>query len=537
MAKVKGRLKRLGLLLVLLLVVGFAWNGTGLAVAEDNALPDQIILSWTADPQTTQTVAWRVYSTVTSGKVQYMKEGVKTADFSGAQEKEAVCSELYEGYNHFEVEIDSLEPYTTYAYRVGTDGCWSGPASFTTAGSTDHFSFMYMGDIHIGYNEFSSSVWRQLLDQARTNYPELKFALQSGDLVDETENLEYWENFFSTAAGVFDFLPLMPALGNHEDLNPDMYFKSFALPPNGPEGLKEQHYSFDYGNAHFVVLDSNQMGSEGADYEAGIAWLENDLQYSSKEWKFVMFHHPPYGVDPRDEVKANMIKENWIPVMERNGVDIIFVGHQHMYMRTYPIYEGLIQEKPTEGITYVMGNAGNKVYLNPDEHGYIAKVFDGPDSTSYTAVDIDGDVLTMTTRGVDGTVKDEYKISKSNDMDSRVGVSGVKLLDSSFQEISSVTTQENCRLQVHLNNYTSKAQTAIAIIQLRSGNDAVVQCGGESLGIVSLQTDVPSAGADVYADFKLPDIPARSKVYVDVYVLDEANVPISAPYQQFSFSI
>ena len=281
------------------------------------------------------------------------------------------------------------------------------------------------------------------------------------------------------------------------------------------------------------------MGNQGPDYEARIIWLENDLQNSCKDWKFAMFHHPPYGVTSYGEKEAKMIQETWVPVLERNGVDMVFVGHQHMYMRTYPIYENLVKEKPTEGITYVIGNASNKTYINPEEHDYIARVFEGSESTSYTIINIEGDLLTMTTRGINGNVIDEYRINKgSSDMDARVTVNSVKLLNSSYQEIVSVPAKGYCRLQAHLNNYTSKSQTATAVIQLRSGNDAAVDCGGESLGIVSLQSDVPVTGTDIYADFKIPEkVSAGSNVYVDVYVLDEADVPICEPYQQFSFQI
>ena len=600
MAKGKGRLKWLGLLLALMLVVGFTWNGQGLAAEDTNqpeqivssgtdalqtdetaiqqvydttsanseevedhdlqtdqtvvqqaynaaassemvgvfnlqSQPDQITLSWTADPRTTQTIAWRVYSTITGGEIQYLKQSEENADFSGAQEKDAVGSELSEGYRHFEVELDNLQPATTYVYRVSTDNCWSEPGTFTTAADTDKFSFMYMGDTHIGYDANSSTVWKGLLDNALTNYPELKFVIQSGDLVDKTENLSYWEEFFNTAAGVFDRIPLLPALGNHEVENPDMYLKSFALPQNGPEGLKERHYSFDYGNAHFAVLDSNLMGSEGQLSEAGIAWLESDLQNSEKDWKFVMFHHPPYGVDSRDPGQANMIKEKWVPVMERNSVDIVFVGHQHMYMRTYPLRAGQIQEKPTEGITYVLGNAGNKTYLNPEEHDYIAKVLEGPEATGYTVINIDGDVLSITTRGLDGKIMDSFKINKGRELDSRVAVDSVKLVDSSYQEISSVSGTGTCHLKAHINNYTSKAQTADILFQVRSGSGATAECGGVARGIVSLQSEIPAAGADVYADLKLAAV-SPGQAYADVYVLNEAGVPIDVPFE-YSFNI
>lgn len=527
MVKGKGRL---GVLLALALTAVFILTLQGPA-AEGSALPDQITLSWTADPQTTQTVAWRL-SGAAAGKVQYMKASEFKEDFSGALEKEAVCSELYSGYNHFEAVLDNLQPGVTYVYRVGAEGCWSGQGAFTTAAPTGSFSFMYMGDVQKGFSQ-----WGQLLQQACVQYPELKFAMLGGDLVDTADNTDEWSDFFGAAAGVFGRIPLMPALGNHEYESPALYFKQFALPQNGPAGYEEHHYSFDYGNAHFVVLDSNLMGSEGSAYEAGIAWLESDLQNSGKKWKFAMFHHPPYTVnsgDAGDTGRAAAMREKWLPVMERNGVDMVFVGHQHMYMRTYPMYEGQVKEKAAEGITYVMGVAGEKFYVNPEDHDYIASLTEK--KKCYTVININGGVLTMTTRDADGNVLDQYKFNKEMDMEGSVTVSSVKVLDSSYQEISSVTARGHYRLQAHLNNNTSSPQSAVAVLQVRGGSGAAADGGGEPLGIASVKADVPASGMDVYADFTLPDMPA-GRAYVDVLVWDEAGAPIDVPCQNCSFDI
>jgi len=564
MATIRHRLKWMGLLLVFMLLAGTVCIGQGLAedTAETSGIqeeqtveqevydstatvcssiyqaagePDQIILSWTGDPQTTRTIAWRTGSSITGGMVQYMNESEKTDDFSGALEKSAVCSEVYAEYNHFEAELDDLVPDTTYVYRVGSENGWSEAKTFTTAADTDQFSFMYMGDLHIGYDEDSSDVWGQLLENALTNCPDLKFALQGGDLVDETTDYGQWEEFFNTADGVFDSIPFMPAIGNHEDEDTSIYLRSFALPQNGPEGLKEYHYSFDYGNAHFVVLDSNLMGSEDDISEAGMSWLDSDLQSSDKTWKFVMLHHPPYGVDSRDTTLCDIIKASWAPIMESNGVDMAFVGHQHLYMRTYPICDEEIQEKPSQGITYLMGNAGNKTYLQAETYDYITVVEKGSASTGYTAINIDGDVLTMTTRNLDGDIMDEFKINKSVDMESVVAVDSVKLVDSFYDEINSVSGTGYCHLKAHINNHTSQAQTADMIFQVRCGSGAAEECGGESLGIVSLQSEIPAAGAEVYADINLTDV-EPGQAYADVYVLDEAGAPMDVPFE-YSFNI
>lgn len=497
--------------------------------------PDQIILTWTADPQTTQTVSWRVYG-VAGSKIQYLPQSGSTDDFSSAQEKDIAGSQLYGGFNHFVAELDNLQPGTTYVYRVGKDSGWSEPATFTTAAATNNFSFMFMGDVHSGYYDTSAGIWQQLLAQACSAYPDIKFALQAGDIVDNSEDTGDWSQLFTAAAGVFDHIPLMPAEGNHDSGDADLFNKYFALPQNGPVGYEGHNYSFDYGNAHFVVLDSSLMGCDGDAYQAGITWLENDLQQSNKKWKFVMFHVPAYTINigDNDAAASDIIRQYWVPVLERNGVDMVFVGHQHMYMRTYPIYQGQVQDRPTGGITYLMGNAGNKFYINPKQHDYVAKVLSNV--TCYTYIKIEGDVLTMITRDVDGNVLDEYKVDKGSSMDASVSVSGVKLLNSSYQEITSVPVQGAFRLQVHLNNNTGKQQTTVAVLQVRGSDGAAANCGGKPLGIASLKTDVPVVGVDIYADFNLSGLPA-GKAYVDVYVFDESNVPIDIPYQKFSFDI
>ncbi|WHH57763.1 metallophosphoesterase family protein [Petroclostridium sp. X23] len=537
MEKKKGLLKSLRAIsfVTLIAVIAFAVQA---AAADDTSGPDHVVLSWTGDPRTTQTVAWRDGSGVTEAKVQYIEQSKVTDGFAGAAEKAAVCSELYTGYSHFEATLEGLQPGAAYNYRVGTDGSWSETASFTTqASGIERFSFMDMGDIQEGGD---TGPWKKLLQEALANDPDIRFSLVNGDQIDNPNDITQWNKFYEAAERVFDRIPMMTALGNHEYANKDMYCKAMALPQNGPDGYKEQFYSFDYANAHFVVLDSNVMG-DGEQCKSEIEWLENDLKNSTKKWKFAIFHHPPYCVNSGnsgDDVKAEMMRESWVPVLEENGVDMVFVGHQHMYMRTFPIKAGEVQEKQTDGITYVMVNSSDKYYVNPETHDYIKKVFYGADegTNNYTVINIDGNVLTMTTRDTDGNVKDMYKINKSKGMDSSVAVTGVKLLDSSFNQIETVSAGGSFRLQAHMDNYTGKPQTVTAVMQVRGGDGAAAVSGGVPLGIVSMRADVAVEGADVYADFALSDTPSGT-AYVDVFILDDDNVPVDMPYQKFSFQI
>ena len=70
------------------------------------------------------------------------------------------------------------------------------------------------------------------------------------------------------------------------------------MPQNGPEGLKGQVYSYDYGPVHFVVLDSQEeeQKKHGDILKIQQTWLEADLAASKAKWKIVFFHKPPYPV-------------------------------------------------------------------------------------------------------------------------------------------------------------------------------------------------------------------------------------------------
>ena len=81
----------------------------------------------------------------------------------------------------------------------------------------------------------------------------------TGDLVDRGNERTNWDHFFLRAESIFDRVPVMPAVGNHEylDQGPRLYNSFFRLPSNGPDGVTPGLvYHFQYGGAFFAVLDS-----------------------------------------------------------------------------------------------------------------------------------------------------------------------------------------------------------------------------------------------------------------------------------------
>lgn len=381
---------------LLLLIFPFSSILSSTALGEGYIKPEQIILTWTADPTTSQTITW-LMPDILPAQVQYAMADGFNGNFNSASIIQVQGTAFDNTYYRYQADISGLASDTTYFYRVGSEGNWSDTLSFTTAADTENFSFLYMGDIQSGYVE-----WGNMLDMIHQSYPQIKFSLMGGDLTDNGYDANEWGQFLDTAAGVFSKIPLMPTLGNHDG---EMYRKFFALPSNGPNGLQKEFYSLDYGNAHFVVLNSSNNTSAAVKQ-----WLQEDLQSTTKKWKFAVFHHPAYQAFNDNKTIDDSIRTNWIPILEQNNVDMVFVGHQHEYMRTHPIYQGEVQnDAAAYGIVYVMGNAGSKTYAGGGNFSYIAKEQTG---SNYQVISIDGNVMTMTAKKANGELIESYTINK-----------------------------------------------------------------------------------------------------------------------------
>ncbi len=403
--KFKSYSRRMALFLVIFLLiftlstVASSHTVTANSIIE---LPDQITLSWTDTPFTTQTIAWRSGEDTSSEYVQYLPATSYNDSFTDALKVPAVKTGLYPGYSHCEATLSQLLPDSEYIYRIGWEGAWSKPASFTTAACTDKFTFLYLGDVQKGYED-----WGGMLKSIVTENPDLRFALLGGDLVNDGNSSDEWEQFFAAASPIFKQIPLLPAPGNHDDT--PLFWNFFALPENGPEGFKEEFYSFDYGNCHIAVLNSNKMGASKPYYNTLKNWLQEDFDNSNQRWKFLMFHYPPYPV-VYDGHSYNL-EANWVPLFEQCGVDIVFVGHQHVYMRTKPLRDSQIQADG-EGIVYIMGNSGRKFYSAGEDYDYIA--IQRANVSNYQIINIDGDTFTLTSRSADGQEIDSYTLKKKS---------------------------------------------------------------------------------------------------------------------------
>ena len=239
--------------------------------------------------------------------------------------------------------LTGLQTDTLYYYRVSTNGVVLAEESFRTAkdASSPQFVFSVLGDSGCGCpNQYTIAS-----ELAATN-PDL--VLHTGDVDYSEPSPDYDTTFFAPYQSLAKSVPIYPSIGNH-DVPDTAYLDAFYLFANNP-AASERYYSFDYGNAHFIALNTEEDYSPGS---AQYQWLENDLATTNKFWKFVFMHRPPYS---SGNIGSDLnVRYNLSPLFEQYGVAVVFSGHDHHYERTFPIQD-FHPENP--GVTYIVTGAG-----------------------------------------------------------------------------------------------------------------------------------------------------------------------------------
>jgi len=176
------------------------------------------------------------------------------------------------------------------------------------------------------------------------------------------------------------------SLGNHDNPN-ERFYKPFNM------GGK-RYYSFKNANATFFALDSNYMDPEQ------VSWLQQQLSGSSSDWKICFFHHPLHSdgqfhgadVDFRDRIA---------PILEKNGVNVVLSGHDHVYERI----------APQHGISYfVIGNSGQLRFHNLRPSSQMMKGYD--EDCGFALFEIAGDELYFQIVSRKGETIDSGEISR-----------------------------------------------------------------------------------------------------------------------------
>ena len=293
------------------------------------------------------TVRWRTNVAVASVLNYGTTEGALTSSLTNGTLK-----------TEHEIHVTGLAPATRYYYSAGYPLATfaGGPTChFTThppADSVAPYRFWVLGDAGTGTANQTNVRNAFYTWNGATK---VDGVLLLGDNVYETgTDAEYQTKFFDIYSTLLRNTTFWLAFGNHDAGNASSatqsgpYYQSFTMPKGGeagglPSGT-EAYYSFDYGNIHFVCLDSEGSSLNGTGAMA--QWLQADLAANWREWTIAYWHHPVYSKGSHDSDNAaadsgkmKNMREVFVPILESHGVDLLLFGHEHAYFRT-PLVNG-----------------------------------------------------------------------------------------------------------------------------------------------------------------------------------------------------
>ncbi len=324
------------------------------------------------------------------------------------------------------VTVTGLNASTTYFYSVNNvDGNQFGPdfrfKTFPAAGTSPDFRVWAMGDFGKGNSS------QQKVRDAYLNYSankETDLWIWLGDNVyPDGRDEEYQAYVFDSVWGykkIMTYLPFMPTPGNHDynvispvtgsvaPLSQTGPYLNMVDPPiNGEAGGvasgTKLYYSFNYGNVHFVSINSELGSLYNASHDwIGIrlfgtftgspmmTWLQQDLAANTLPWTVVFFHQPPHTDGSHDseafwEVYMKAMREKWTPVLEQYGVDLVLCGHSHVYERSY-LMQGLYGNLNTFNSNMILQSTGGSDATG----GPYVKYLDGPQANKGTVYVVNG---------------------------------------------------------------------------------------------------------------------------------------------------
>lgn len=291
--------------------------------------PDRIALTWSEDPTTTLSVAWRTDASVRQGVAEIVPASPPSESRGEPVSFNAITDSLHISgddttpvrVHYHAVTFSELEPATMYAYRVGDGLMWSDWFHAETASpSPEPFSFIYIGQS--GYERLNLDALA--LRSAYRQAPEARFVVHAGNLVRNAHNDANWKGWFEAGGWIHGTLPALPVPGRNE-YGPTskvaeparlsrQWRHQFTLPRNGIAGLEETTYYVDYQGARFIAMDSNRLVDEQAD------WLDDALRSNPHRWSILIVYE-------REDTAP------WDAVIEAHQVPLVLRGNNTVYAR------------------------------------------------------------------------------------------------------------------------------------------------------------------------------------------------------------
>ena len=377
------------------------------------------------DNSTSRTIMWQSDNSEADAVIEYRLEGAEKTQTIGATDK-AFTDDGSTTYIH-EATLTGLTPNTKYEYRVGygTDrrSDWY---RLETAGASVYDVLIYPDSQSGDYSQ-----WEEIVKNSALRTPRTALYISMGDLVDNGEHAYQWRTWLNFIRPLSANVPLATTLGNHEMYTldwkmrePYAYLNYFAVPPNGNEIFNRRYYSYDFGDVHYVVLDTMLYESNHEDnhdthhpdlYDVQVQWLRQDLMANTKKWTVVLMHRDPfqYAFDRSDANRAVGFDDEgvlFMPIFDEFNVDLVLSAHLHSYRNRGHVRNF---ERDASGPLYILtGIAGDARRPKWKQHPLDVYVAPDRDKNNYMTMTVTPNKLIVKAFLPDGTQLDESVIEK-----------------------------------------------------------------------------------------------------------------------------
>jgi len=333
------------------------WRQPGVA---GSAPPEGLHLQFGADAAREMAASWS-----TAGPVARPRLRLGTPDGGVGRTLPADTRTYVDGVSGVETythhaAIDGLDPGTRYVYEVLHDGARPVAGTFRTApAGRAPFRFTSFGDQATPVDgDPLGSPWAKLaVDQVEALDP--LFHLVNGDLCYANlarDRVATWGHFFANNMRSARRRPWMPAPGNHENERGNgphgfgAFQTRFTVPDHGgPAEHRGLWYAFTVGAVRVVVLSGDDVCvQDGGDtYVRGYSdgaqrrWLDATLSAARADpaidWIVVCMHQTAISTADHFNGCDRGIREQFLPLFDRHGVDLVLCGHEHHYERSHPL--------------------------------------------------------------------------------------------------------------------------------------------------------------------------------------------------------
>ncbi len=326
-----------------------------------------------------------------------------------------------------EIPLDKNATYTYKAYDKYVDVGTELSTLQTKDLSATSFTFAHVSDSQSSENT-GEAFGKVLANIVGKN----DFILHTGDVVEDSKLEDEWKNMLDSNFTYLSKIPMMAISGNHETTykhgSNETYKHFHNKIPAQPTELG-YYYSFIYGNAKFIMLNTNRLTDKEALTDDQYTWLVNELESNTAQWTFVAMHNPMYspgnyGSDPGKNSISVALRAQLQSIFAQYGVDVVLQGHDHVVSTTHPIdgegnalsdvwqnKGGVQYAEDPNGVIYVLnGPAGTQVrepnaHMNAAFYHYAKPSF----SRSWAEFTVQGNILTVNVRYSDSGEAGAYK--------------------------------------------------------------------------------------------------------------------------------